>query len=96
MDLIEYFTKVYVDQPAIHEFIGQQVTEAFEQLLMESVAGALSFKNRPKWNPADFEAAVSKEALTTAVMSRFWMIAHIKRAISSRFKVVAGAVDATE
>ena len=59
---------------------------AFEQLLTESVAGALALKNRTHWNNTEYDAALSKEALTTVVMQRYWMISHIKRVLGNKIK----------
>jgi len=84
-DLVHFFSKGF-EEPEIKVMIRKQVQEALEQLLMECVAGALSLKNRPKWNLSDFQAAVSKEALTTAVMQRYWVISHIKRVLGSKIK----------
>lgn len=85
-DLINYFSKNHVETPELLKVIEDVVKEAFEQVLIECVAGALSFKNRQHWNPSEFERAVSPEALTTVVMQRYWMVAHIKRTLGSKIK----------
>jgi len=88
-DLIDYFAKQYADQPGFHEIISEAVRESFEQVLIESIAGSLSLKNRPHWNDTDFAQATSKEALTTAVMPRYWMVSHVKRLIGVRGRMEA-------
>ena len=85
-DLINYFSKSYSDSPEVIQLIRDEVMGAFEQLLTESVAGALALKNRTHWNNAEYDAALSKEALTTVVMQRYWMISHIKRVLGNKIK----------
>lgn len=85
-DLVEYFSKNYANMPEVVSVIEDEVKQSFEQALTECVAGALSFQNRPKWNPSDFEKAISPEALTTAVMPRYWMVTHIRRVLGSKIK----------
>jgi hypothetical protein len=90
-DLINYFAKNYVDVPEVLKTIEDEVKQAFEQALTECVAGALSFKNRPHWNPSDFEKAISREALTTAVAQRYWMVSYIKRVLGSKIRAFSEA-----
>lgn len=85
-DVIEYFSKAYVDLPEVTRIIEDEVHQAFEQALTECVAGALSLKNRRHWTPNEFNAAISKEALTTAVMQRYWLISHVRRVLGSKIK----------
>lgn len=85
-DLIAYFGKIYGDNPDVLQLIDDEVRQAFEQALTECVAGALSLKNRKHWNPTEFEAALSREALTTAVMPRYWMVSHVRRVLGSKIK----------
>ncbi len=89
IDLVEYLSKGYADLPEVRQFIVGEVHQAFEQALMECVAGALSFKNRKHWDTTQAESAVSSEALTTAVMPRYWMVSHIKRILSGKIKAHA-------
>lgn len=86
VDLVKYFSKNYADVPEVVQIIEDEVRQSFELALTECVAGALSLKNRKHWNPKDFETAISKEALTTAVMQRYWMVSHIKRVLGSKIK----------
>ena len=85
-DLINYFSKNHQDTPELVKVIEDVVKEAFEQVLIECVAGALSLKNRQHWNLTDFDKAVSPEALTTVVMQRYWMVGSIKRNLGSKIK----------
>jgi len=86
LDLVKYFVKSYNDVAELIPIIEDEVKQAFEQILTECVAGALSLKNRQHWNPKDFEVAISKEALTTAVMQRYWMVSYIKRVLGNKIK----------
>ena len=72
--------------PEVVKVIEDEIKQAFEQALTECVAGALSLKNRPHWNPKDFEMAISREALTTAVMQRYWMITYLRRVLGNKIK----------
>lgn len=85
-DLINYFSKNFADSPEAVQIIQDEVRGAFEQLLTESVAGALALKNRTHWNNTEYDAALSKEALTTVVMQRYWMISHIKRVLGNKIR----------
>jgi hypothetical protein len=64
--------------------VADQVYEQFEQQLIEVVAGALSFRGRKQWNPDDFKRATSDEALTTAVMTRYFIVQAINRVLRSK------------
>ena len=55
-----------------------------EQQLIETVTGALSFKGRPNWNPDEFKTAVSAESLTAAVMTRYFIMREINRAVRQK------------
>ena len=92
-DLIAYFAKTYQDTPELLQVIEDAVKEAFEQVLTECVAGALSLRHRQYWNLDDFERAISREALTTVVMQRYWMLGQIRRTLSSRIKSFNALVD---
>lgn len=85
-DVVEYFSKSFQDSPDYLAVIKEVVHEAFEQVLTECVAGARSLKNRPRWSEADYTAAVSKEALTTVVMQRYWMVSHVRRILGSKIR----------
>jgi hypothetical protein len=85
-DLTTYFSKNYQDTPELLSLIEDVVKEAFEQVLIECVAGALSLRHRQHWNVNDFERAISREALTTVVMQRYWMCSQIRRTLGSKIK----------
>lgn len=83
-DVLDYFIKRYQHIPGASEAIADPVYEQFEQLLIETVAGAMSLKGREHWSPDDFETAVSDEALTAAVMTRYHIVKAINQSLRSR------------
>lgn len=83
-DIISYFVEQYPDVEQAESIIKNEVQEAFEQQLIETVAGAMSLKNRPKWNPDEYARAISQEALTAAVMPRYHLVNYIKRQIGNK------------
>ncbi|WLB55049.1 ATP-binding protein [Bradyrhizobium sp. 521_C7_N1_3] len=85
-DLIVFFSKSHQDTPELLRVIEDVVKEAFEQVLIECVAGALSLRHRQHWNIDDFDRAISREALTTVVMQRYWMCSQIRRTLGSKIK----------
>ena len=85
-DLVGYFSKNHQELPELLQVIEDVVKEAFEQVLIECVAGALSLRHRQHWNLDDFDRAISREALTTVVMQRYWMCSHIRRTLGSKIK----------
>ena len=84
IDVIKHFSDQYGDVPGAEEIIGSDVREVFEQQLVEVVAGALAFRNRPRWSPEQFKQAISEEALTAACMCRYHLIGQIKRSIGGK------------
>jgi hypothetical protein len=85
-DLVAYFARSYQDTPELLRVVEDAVTEAFEQVLTECVAGSLSLRHRQHWNLDDFDRAVSREALTTVVMQRYWMCGQIRRTLGNRIR----------
>jgi hypothetical protein len=61
------------------------VEEWFAQQLMEAVMGVQTLKGSPQWDLTTLDAAVSPEALTTAVMPRYNTMRQITRALGARF-----------
>ncbi len=94
-DIIKFFIDQFPDVEGAGEIIKNEVNEAFEQQLIETVTGALSLKNRPRWNPDDFKNSISEEALTAAVMSRYHIITYIKRQIKNKLQHVQLVVQAS-
>lgn len=95
-DVVQHFNKQWELVPGAAELVADQVYEQFEQLLIEVVAGALSFKGRKHWNPHEFKQAVSDEALTTAVMTRFYLVREINRVLRSKLGKPEPAISGKE
>ncbi|HVZ16188.1 MAG TPA: ATP-binding protein [Terriglobales bacterium] len=83
-DIMKYFGELYGDLPGAETMIRNDVQEVFEQQLIEVVAGALSFRNRPRWTPDEFKQAVSQEALTAACMCRYHLLNQIRRSLGGK------------
>ena len=91
-DIIEHFSEQYADVPGCESVVKSDVQEVFEQQLIEVVAGALSFRNRPKWTPDQFKQAVSEEALTAAVMCRYHLVNQIRRSVGGKLGKAANKI----
>ena len=85
-DLIEFFNAKYADTPNIELLVKSAVAESIEQVLMECVAGILSMKGQTHWNPHQVNSALSKEALTVAVMQRYWLVKHIDQELLKKLQ----------
>jgi hypothetical protein len=80
-DIVQFFTEKYAGTANIDKMIIGGVNEAIEQALMECVAGALSLRGQANWTAQQVNTALSPEALTTAVMQRYWMISYVDQII---------------
>jgi hypothetical protein len=83
-DMVQFFTEKYAGTAGVDAMIISGVNESIEQALMECVAGALSLKGQSNWTPQQVNAALSSEALTTAVMQRYWMVSYVDQIIRSK------------
>ena len=77
VDVNNYFMKEFPSLPA--ENIVKITEDIFSQQLMETIAGALTLKNREHWDPDDFKKAISPESLSISVASRYYFFREIKR-----------------
>ena len=89
-DLEIYFTDKYSETELYPNLVIDAITEAIEQLLMECVAGVLSLQGTDHWHHHHIHGALSPEALSTAVMQRYWTTAYIDLAIRTRLQQQAG------
>ena len=85
-DLLTFFNTKYAGVPDIELLVKSVVAESVEQMLMECVAGILSMKDQNHWNAHQVNAALSKEALTVAVMQRYWLMKHIDEELLEKIK----------
>lgn len=94
IDVIQHFSAKYEDIEGAEQRVISIVQESFEQQLVEAVAGAMALKNRPRWKPTDFDAAISEEALTLAVMPKYHLINFIRRKLTAALGSNQGKVKA--
>lgn len=80
-DLIQYFLNKYAGTENLDTFVVNAVNEAVEQALMECVAGALSLRNQPHWNVQQSHSSLTPEAITMAMMQRYWMASFVDQKI---------------
>ena len=77
-DLLQYFTERYAFNDETLPLVRNAILEDAEQALMEAVAGILALRNAGNWDWGQFQAAISKEALTAVVMVRYWSVQNIE------------------
>jgi hypothetical protein len=90
-DLVQFFNDKYAGTENIDQVIVSGVNEAIEQALMECVAGAISLRGQAHWSNQQVNVALSPEALTTAVMQRYWMVAYVDQVIRNHLLKERGA-----
>jgi hypothetical protein len=84
-DLIQCFINKYAGTENFDMFVVNAVNEVVEQALMEVVAGALSFKGQPHWNPHQNHLSLTTEAITMALMQGYWMASYVDQKIRKEF-----------
>ena len=77
LDVQHHFIEKFPGLPS--ENVTKVIRDIFAQQLMETVAGAVTLKNRQYWEPDDYEKAISPESLTVAVGSRYYFFREINR-----------------
>jgi len=83
-DIIAYFIETYKHAPGYDSIVPDIIKELFEQQLIETVAGSLSLRGRRHWTPDHCKAALSEEALTAAVMSRYYLMQMARRMLNQK------------
>ena len=91
-DLVQYFSDKYAGTSNLDQVIVNSTNEAIEQALMECVAGALSLRGKTNWTAQQVNVALSPEALTTALMQRYWMVSYVDQVIRQHLLQVRTAV----
>ena len=86
-DLIKYCAEQYnpKDDQSINAEIKQVVEEWIELQLVEAVLGIRALQGSKEWDSIKMKAALSPEALTTAVLPRYNMIKTINRVLGQKF-----------
>ena len=77
VDVQKHFMEEFPTLPV--ENVTKIIRDVFAQQLMETIAGAVTLKNRQYWEPDDYDKAISPEALTISVASRYYFFREIKR-----------------
>ena len=72
---------------AAAETIKNTVYEHFQFKLVELVVAALSLKGRRKWSHEDYQNAISPEALTTGVLTKYHSIVEIERLVRTKLNI---------
>jgi len=80
-DLIQYFLNKYAGTENLDAFVVNAVNESVEQALMECVAGALSLRDQPHWNAHQSHLSLTPEAITMAMMQRYWIASFVDQKI---------------
>jgi hypothetical protein len=90
-DMIERWCQEYQCTPGIRQVVIDAVHNWFEQALVETVIGVQALQNAPEWSSNDIQKALSEEALTSAVMSRYHVNNSVKRELGSKLGRLAAA-----
>jgi hypothetical protein len=83
-DMVDRWCRQYSGVPGVHDAIEDVVHEWFEQALIETVLGVLVLKDSQRWTVEDIGHALSEEALTSAVMSRYHIDVAVKRTLGAK------------
>lgn len=83
-DMIDRWCRQHSSGSGVHDVVEDVVHEWFEQALIETVLGVLTLKDSQRWTLDDIRGALSEEALTSAVMSRYHIDQAVKRALGSK------------
>jgi Histidine kinase-, DNA gyrase B-, and HSP90-like ATPase len=83
-DMVTFFVKEFDQVPGIEDLARDAVRGWFEQALVEAVMGVQGLMNSREWSQTEIDAALSEEALTTAVMQRYHVHFAVKRELASK------------
>ena len=84
--LVEVFIKKYKEVQVDPAKINEIVRSAFEMRLKESIAAAMTLKNRMHWDLDNVKSAISPETLTVCVTAKIQMMQQIERDIDEFIK----------
>lgn len=83
-DMIDKWCREYQGTPGVRNVITDAVHNWFEQALIETVIGIQSLHNSQEWSVGDVQKALSEDALSSAVMSRYHVNNSVKRELGSK------------
>ncbi len=84
IDMIDHWSSEYADKPAVRDTVTETVRGWFAQALVETVIGVQALKDSKEWPATDIDLALSEQALTAAVMSRYHVNNQVKRELGAR------------
>jgi hypothetical protein len=84
MDMVRRWTKEYGGRPGVEEAVQESVRSWFATALVETVIGIQALKDAKEWSVEDVDKAVSEEALTAVVMSRYHVNNSVKRELGTK------------
>ena len=88
-DMVQRWQVAYSGTAGADSVIEDVVRDWFEQNLVEAVLGVQSLRGGREWSRDELHAALSKEALTAAVMPRYNTDTAIRRTLAHRFGALA-------
>lgn len=71
--------------PGLQDVVEEIVHQWFEQALVETVIGVQQLRGSKEWGPEEIKAALSPEALTSAVMQRYHVYIACRRELGAKF-----------
>jgi hypothetical protein len=83
-DLIDHWVLEYGDKPGVREVVEKSVHDWFAQALVETVIGVQALKDSKEWSVDQIDRALSEEALTATVMSRYHVNNSVKRELGAK------------
>ena len=84
VDMIDHWVIEYEDKPGVREVVEKSVRDWFEQALVETVIGVQALKDSKEWSVEEIDKALSEEALTATVMSRYHVNNSVKRELGTK------------
>lgn len=83
-DMINKCNRDLGGDTAVNEIVTAAVQTWFQQALEETVIGIQALQKEREWTDEDIKKAISEEALTAAVMSRYHVYYAVKRELGSK------------
>jgi hypothetical protein len=83
-DMIDHWTLQYGDTSGVRDVVEKSVRDWFAQALVETVIGIQALKDSKHWSVEEIEKALSDEALTASVMSRYHVNNQVKRELGTK------------
>lgn len=83
---VERWMDVVGDRPGAREVVESVVAKWVQMILSESIVGAESFRDSPRWTSEQYRALVSEEGLTHALNARLYLDGAIRRDLAQIYK----------